>query len=191
MDNSYSLLFGVLPLLVFVIIDSFSSLKWALISASIFAVIEALATYIIFDELDIITFFSCSLVVIFAAISYFKKTDLFFKLQPVILGSILGMALIISYLIERPLLYEMLVKYQSFMPPNIQNMIVDPFYILIYKTGTFFSGIFLILHALVTLYAALKMSKWWWLIIRGIGVYLFLLLSFIATIFYVKAINGA
>ena len=53
--NASSTILGILPLIVFVILDSFLGPKKALISAIVLAFVEAVYTIYTFGELDIVT----------------------------------------------------------------------------------------------------------------------------------------
>jgi len=170
-------LMGILPLLLFVIVDSLANMKWALIVAIIMALSEAAFSVYTIGTVDILTGFSIFLVIVLAFLTYYKNNSLFFKFQPVILSLALGLALIISYLMDQALLYVMTIKYKSILPAVVQANLQHPKMILYLKMGTLTMGIGIILHGIVTAYAALKLSNWWWIAIRGLGFYGFLFLS--------------
>mgnify|MGYP005653480877 CR=1 FL=1 len=74
--NYSFLLLGILPLLIFVIIDAFSNIKAALISAIIIAIGEAILSIFIFKEIDSLTIFSLQSVYTlyqFLLFYFFKK----------------------------------------------------------------------------------------------------------------------
>ncbi len=175
--NYSSLLLGILPLLAFVIIDSVLNQKAALISAIILAVLEAIVSYILFHEIDLVTIFSLTLVILLAVTAYKQNSSFLFKMQPVILSLFLGAALVISYAYNKPILYMMMLKYQNQMPVQIKEQITHPYFIALFRLSTFTLGIALFVHALVTYIAAIKLSNWWWIALRGIGFYV---LCFIA-----------
>ena len=68
--NSTTLLFGVLPLIAFVLIDSFAGLKAGIISALLFAVVEVAYSVVVYKKIDEITLGSLALVLIFGYLSY-------------------------------------------------------------------------------------------------------------------------
>lgn len=175
--NYSFLLFGILPLLTFVIIDAFLNIKAALISAIIIAIAEVIFSILVFQEIDSLTIFSLLSVIIFAFASYKMNNSIFIKFQPVVLSLIMGVILICSFLIDKPLLYEMSVKYEDFYPENIRQNLTNPLIISILKINTIGCGIALIVHSAITGYAAIKLSNWWWIAIRGIGFYLCLFTS--------------
>ena len=184
--GSTTLLFGILPLLVFVIVDSFFDLKAALISAVVIALAEAILSFVLFGTLDIVTGFSVLLVLVMSFLSYQQKSDLAFKFQPVVLGVALGGALVISYWIGKPLLYLMTTKYASHMPQEVQNQLTNPLMKKFLIAGTQMCGLALLIHAGIVAYAAMKLSKWWWLVIRGIGFYVFVFGASFLTMVWVR-----
>ena len=77
--------------------------------------------------------------------------------------------------LNKPILVLMLNKYKYGLPEEAQQQLSNPFIQEALARTSFYLGWGLILHALLVAYAALKMSNWWWLIIRGIGFYLVLI----------------
>lgn len=183
--NSSGILMGILPLLAFVIIDSFLGVKWALISASLLSIIEGIWTYMTFGELDWITGTSIFLVILMAFFAYWKKEEKYFLFQPVVLSVILGLFMLISYFLGHPILYEMMIKYKDFLPPQNQQLMAEPIFKAILIKSSLTTGFGLILHGAVTAYCALKLSKWWWIAMRGIGIFIFMGLSFVAARFLI------
>ncbi|MFN8369658.1 MAG: hypothetical protein U0T83_03430 [Bacteriovoracaceae bacterium] len=98
-------------------------------------------------------------------------------MQPVILSLFLGIALVVSYIYNKPILYMMMLKYQDQMPVQIKEQITHPYFIALFRLSTFTLGIALFIHAIITYIAAIKLNNWWWIALRGVGFYL---LSFFA-----------
>ena len=176
MENS-ALYFGIIPLIAFVLIDSFMGLKAGLIAAIAFAFLESAASIYWFGGIDWLSILSLLLVLLLAYVSYRKKTAIHFKLQPVVLSIIFGMTFLITYWMGRPIMYSMLVKYQAQLPPQMQALMQDEQYIALLKLSSHYLGYALLLHAGLTAWAAFKMSNWWWVLIRGVGFYGFTILA--------------
>ena len=175
--NQSALLMGIIPLFIFVLVDSFAGLKAALVSTVAMAILEGIFSIYYFGEIDSVTIFSLISVVIFCYISFKKKDPLFIKLQPAILSLVMAVVLIISFSINEPLLLKMATKYQDLYPPEFQMQFKNPRFLKILEISTFSVGIGLLAHALVTAIAAFKLSNWWWLAVRGVGFYFFVGLS--------------
>ena len=180
--SSYSLLIGIIPLLLFVVVDSLAGLKSALVTTIIAALIEVIYTYATFGELDSVSIISLILVLALSAVSFQKKSAMFLKMQPVVLSLLFAAALIGSWFIGEPLLYTMMMKYgpkmAEAMNPQLLEAFENPVYIRLLKISTPTIGVGFILHAGATAWAALKLSNWWWIAIRGIGFYFFMFASY-------------
>jgi hypothetical protein len=183
--NTTALLMGIVPLLAFVIVDSLAGMKAALITTVVLAIGEAIMTFVLFGELDSVTWFSLFTVLLMAMASYRWRSPLYLKMQPVVLSCIFSMVLLISYFSGHPMLYEMAIKYQHFYGPEVSSHFKNPAVISLLINSTWTVGIGLLLHAAVTAWAALKLNNWWWIAVRGVGFYLFCFLAFFAAKFFV------
>ncbi len=172
--NTSSLLYGLIPLVVFAIIDSFSSSNKAIFMALVVAIIESIWTFYYFKTLDFVSLFSLGTLLIFAFISLRKKDSFFFKFQSSFMSLVFAIALFISHLLKKPIFWEMMQKYKMHLPSHMQGPVNSPLFKEYLSLTTFYLSFTLLAHAILTTYAALKMSKWWWLFIRGIGFYFFL-----------------
>jgi intracellular septation protein len=185
--DSTAILFGILPLLAFVIIDTFFGMKAALVGAVLLSFLEAILSYHYFGYLDLVTGFSILLVIILAITSYKYKKEVFIKFQPALLSFVMGFSLIISYLISKPLLLSMMLKYKTHLPENLHQISTTKHIVDSLTIGTNVFGWALLLHSFVTGWAAIKLSNWWWIAIRGIGFYLIMFLAAIFTNFYIMS----
>jgi intracellular septation protein A len=183
--NYSAVLIGIVPLLVFVIVDAFAGLKTALISTVVMALFEALFSLYYFKSIDSVTIFSLITVVIFCFISFKKKSALFIKLQPVFLSLIIGVVLIVSYLLNEPLMLKLATKYKDLYPEQFQAQLNAPRFLKSLEISTLSMGIGLFAHAAATAFAAFKLSNWWWLAVRGIGFYLFMAGALICQRFFI------
>lgn len=174
--SSSALLFGVLPLVIFVLIDSFAGLKSGLLAAILFAVGELIYTLVVYKTIDELTIGSTVLVLIFGFLSFKANKDIYFKLQPVFLGLLFGLVLLVMQMLGKPLLVSMTVKYQFMFPENMREMLLSPSFLeMLGRLSGVLAWGFLI-HAALIAYAAFRLNKWWWLLIRGIGLYVMMFL---------------
>lgn len=169
--NYSILLLGVVPLIAFIILDSFAGVKAGIIAAVFFAIAELVYTLIIYKELDNITFFSISIILIFAALTYYTENSLYFKLQPVCLGLIFGVVFLVMHVIDKPLLVILTNKYRYMLPTNMQEMIIHPAIQLQLSNLSLLLGWGFLIHSGFIAYSVFYLSNWWWLAIRGIGLY--------------------
>ena len=178
--NTTTLLFGVLPLIIFVLIDSFAGLKAGIISAALFAVLELVYTLVVYKQIDGITIGTLATVLILGFLSYKTGSSMFFKLQPVLLGVFFGAALLVMQVLDKPLLVILMEKYRYIVPENLREMMTNPMFIELLKKSSLTLGWGFLIHAGFVAYAAFYMSNWWWLAIRGVGVYV---MMFVAMLF--------
>lgn len=180
--NNLGLLMGIIPLLIFVIVDSFAGLKWALISTVVLAILECAFSIHYFGALDEVSIVSLLLVVVMAGMSYYRKSSTFLKFQPVVLGVFLSLVLLGTSLWGNPLLQAMFLKYGEHLPypPGVSfaELKENTQYMLLLAETNFILGIALLIHAALVAFAALKLSNWWWIAVRGLGFYLFMFLAF-------------
>ena len=98
------ILFGLLPLFAFVVIDSFLGLKAGLVAAIVLAVAESLYTIYEFGSLDALSVASLALVLAFGLLSFKSKNPIYMKLQPVFFGLSFGVVVLVLQIMGKPLL---------------------------------------------------------------------------------------
>lgn len=175
MSLSYILL-GLLPLIAFVVIDSFLGLKAGIVAAFVLAGLEALYSLYEFGSLDELSVASLLLVFVFGLFSLKSKNPIYMKLQPVFLGLCFGCIVLVFQALNKPILLIALSKYGSMMPVELQKNIENPLMQTMLARVSLFLGLGFLLHAGCVAYAAFRLSNWWWLIIRGIGLYVMMAL---------------
>jgi hypothetical protein len=172
--NNHSLLLGVTPLIVFVLVDTFSTLKTGLIWAVIFAFIETVYSFYAFGMLDWITGISFLLVGLMSYFAWKKDDEKIFMWQPVIISWVFAAYILIVKLTGSDIFLEMVTKYKELIPVDLQPRFEQPLMIRALQILSWTSTVAFALHGAATLFAAYKLNKWWWLIARGIGFYVFM-----------------
>jgi intracellular septation protein len=181
--NASILLFGLLPLIAFVIVDSFAGVRSGVIAGVLFAIAEAAYTLIVYKTVDELTIGTLVLVLIFGFLSYKSKKDIYFKLQPVVLGVLFAIVLFVMQALGKPLLVMMIQKYQLMFPEEVRELMLSEANLRVMEKLSSILGFGFLIHAALVAYSAFRMNKWWWLIIRGIGFYLMLIVcTVIATV---------
>ena len=183
------LLVGIIPLIVFVIVDAFTGVRTALIVAVLLALAEFLFSLLYFKEIDFITVFAVVLVIVFAFVSYKKNNSIHFKLQPVVLSCLFGIVFLVSFLLGKPLLLMYADKYQSLFSDQIRFQLQHPLMREMLRLNSHYLAYSFFLHAIVTAWAAFKWSNWWWIFLRSIGFYFFLFLSFLLSKIQLESYN--
>jgi isopentenyldiphosphate isomerase/intracellular septation protein A len=146
---------GLLPLVIFILVDEFRSTKEALIIAIIFGAGQLGYTFIREKRLDKFTLFDTLLLVVLGGISLFLNNDIFFKLKPGFIGIIFCAILGISAFSKFNIMAKMSARYMQGMEfgDEQQKQFTRSIKIL------FFIFTF---HTLLVFYAAVFMSKEAW-----------------------------
>ena len=170
------ILLAFIPLIIFAILDSLTTLNIALIATIIATIIEIIYTLYAFGSLDAISIFSIILVVILTGLSYKKQNRQFIKLKPGLLKFCLGAYLSIAYVFGHPLLLEMVQKYPQLIPAAQQQ-----FYETVYGKHVLTQlsiglGIAFVIYGIIVAWAGLKLTNFWWTSINIIGFFLSILI---------------
>ena len=169
--NGVMALQGLLPLIVFAIVDIFASVRAAIVSAIVFAILEAGWSYYQFGEVDRLTWISLGLVVVMGAIAFKMRNEMLFKFQPVALSLVSAFALLYFHVFDTPLMVQMLPKAAALLPADQQERMHDPQMIaMIARMDGMMVGA-CIAHAALVAWAAMHKSTLYWLIMRGAAFY--------------------
>lgn len=175
----YGAIGGLLPLVLFVLVDSFASLRAALIVAVVASLGEAIFSLYYFGHIDWITGASFFFVAILGFFSWKHQNPRFFYWQPAIISW--GIALYVGglkILGGRDFLLDMATKYAHLLlSQGHLQQIQHPLFQEMLRAMSITLPVAFILHGAVVLLTAYKLNKWWWIVARGVGLYLFLILS--------------
>jgi hypothetical protein len=161
------LVYGLLPLLVFVIVDLYAGLKWALASALVLGVADVFLTKASLGVWDPGSFVALGLIAGLGAYSWKTKNPLWFKLQPTVLAGLFALILIYFQFFGVPIgtrympliTPEIPAEYREVLSPEHMERVVN-------LGGTVAIFVFL-LHGLLCALAAFKWSNWAWLVTRA------------------------
>ena len=179
----WSILFGLLPLLLFVIMDSFFGPKVGIIAAGVAAIAELILSYSLFQSVDALTLGSVFLVLVMGYTAWKMKNPTIFKMQPVVMGLAMAFVLLISYTIDQPILTLLITKYKDHMPEEFIARFMDPQFIMdpqfkrFLDLATLYGGWAILAQAGLVAWAALKLNNWWWIAFRAVGFYAFFLVA--------------
>ena len=168
-----SILAGLVPLLLFVIVDSFCGFKKGIIAAAVAATLELILSVVVLKTVDTLSVSALILVLVMGFVAWKMERPTIFKMQPVVLGLALAFILLGSYFIDRPLFTIMMTKYKSLMPDLIAQQLQNPLFLKWLTLSTLYCGFGILLQTLLVAWAAIKLNNWWWIVFRGIGLYVF------------------
>lgn len=146
------LLPGFLPLFVFIIADEFFGTTWGMIIAIAFGVVQMGYIAIREKRFDKFVFFDTLLLGAMGGISLALDNEIFFKLKPAIIGSILCVVLALSAFTPLNFLLSMSKRYMDNVEFNdqqikqLKNSIRGMFFLLTIHTGLVFYAAFYLSH---------------------------------------------
>jgi intracellular septation protein A len=162
---------GLLPLIVFAVVDIFASMNVAIAAAMVVGILEILWSWYSFNEVDQTSWISLGLIVVMGLISIRMHSDKLFKLQPVAMGLVFAATLAWFQWAGNPLMVQMMPKVARLLPEENQWVLHDPLMLKrMARLDLMFVGAFLA-HAALVAWTALRKPTMHWLIARAAGFY--------------------
>lgn len=161
------LLGQMLPLLVFIIIDSvYNNIRVSIISAILFAAGQLFFFYLKTGQFDWFVLVDVGLIAILGTISIISKNEMFFKVKPAIIeGVTIVFMLVLVFLPD-----NFLLNYFGRMMPK--GMSLNPSAIGLLKTILLWLSFYTTLHIGAILFTAYFSSRRMWAIVSGPGFFL-------------------
>jgi intracellular septation protein A len=161
------LLGQMLPLLVFIIVDSlFNNIRVSIISAIAFAVVQLAIFWMKTRQIDWFVLLDVALIIGLGAISIGLKNEIFFKVKPAIVEA----AALVFFLVMIVLPDRFLTGYFGRMMPA--GMAIRPTAIGAMKTMLLIMCGYVLLHIGAVLFTAFYSSRKTWAFVSGPGFYL-------------------
>ncbi len=166
--NASLFFLGVLPVLLFAILDTKTSKKWAIISATIAGVIEILFSIFYSNGIDFLTVMVLVLLAVSVILSLKMNDSFYFKISGSVSWILFSGIMIFSVIaLKEPMLTTMMEKYIGFdeLVKSTPNLDVNLFKLMLDKLS-FSLPFFIILHSAVAIYAAKFWNRWIWAFLR-------------------------
>ena len=178
------LLGGILPVLVFTLVEEIYGTLWGLIVGMIFGVGEILHERIRYGKVDGITWFGNGILLVLGGVSLATQEGIWFKLQPALIEVGMGALLIGSWIVGKPFLGLMARKQKTLdqLPPSVRERFGQALSGLTLRLAIFFW-----LHAALATYAALYWSTRAWALLKGVGFTVSMLLYMLVEILVLRA----
>ncbi len=177
-------LYGVLPLLVFAVVEVYAGMRWAVGSAAVFAFADIFLTHASMGIWDPGSFVAFGTIVALGVVSVHYKNDVFFKLQPTIMAVLFAGILIYFQFFSVPLATRYLPLVREYLPPGMRATSEQPGFLLIMnRSCTALIGVFLV-HGAICALAAFRFSTWAWLFARGVGIWILLFIAVVVVSIY-------
>ncbi|HEX2958933.1 MAG TPA: septation protein IspZ [Chitinispirillaceae bacterium] len=176
----FQLLGQMLPLIVFIIVDSFcNNIKISIISAVVFAAGQLLFFYLKTGGFDWFVLLDVGLIAGLGSISILLKNEMFFKVKPAIIEA--ATIIFMMVLIFSP--DRFLLDYFGRMMPK--GMALNPAAIGALKNMLLIMSGYIVVHIVAVLYTAKFSSRRMWAFVSGPGFYL-LFIPIMAFVFLKK-----
>lgn len=168
---------GIVPIVLFTLIEEYYGVVWGLISALVWGVGEIAFELYKNKKVEKITWISNGLIIFLGLISLFTQEGIWFKLQPAIIE--LGMTLFLwgSILMKKPFLIVMAEQQKVNLPAELLKE---------FPGLTIRLGLFFLLHAILATWAALYWSTTAWALLKGIGLTASMIIYLLAEVLVIK-----
>ena len=177
--NTNLVWFGFLPIIAYLVLDTYAGKRKALWGALFLGAAEAIYSIVQFGAFDYLSVLSFLIMAGFIAASLRTQDDFYFKIHGALINILMAMIMLGAwYIFHKALLLDMAIKYigldklVAINPALDKEVVAETFRVLSYQLPAW-----LILHSLVTLYAAANWGKWAWACVRVPGFILTLILA--------------
>ena len=177
--NSNLVWFGFLPVIAYLVLDSYADKRKALWGALCLGAGEVVYSVVQFGALDYVSLVAFFIMTGFIAVSLRTQDDFYFKIHGAIINILMAIIMLGAwYIFHKALLLDMANKYIGLdklvaLNPALQKeTVAETFRVLSYQLPAW-----LILHSLITIYAAANWGKWAWASVRVPGFILALVLA--------------
>jgi len=173
---------GFIPLFIFILADEIWGTEIGLIVAIISGILQMLITYLIQRRFDKMIAFDTALIILLGGISIAFENDLFFKLKPALVESIMLVLFGVHAFSDKPLLLMMGKRYMGdveFQPQQLAMM----------KNMSRLLFVVILIHTGLIIYSAFYLSKEMWAFISGGLFYILFALVFVGQWIYLKFIK--
>lgn len=165
------LLGGLLPVLIFALIEDHFGTLWGLVAGMVFGVGEILWEWKTRGKVDPMTWGGNGLLLVLGVISLVTQEGVWFKLQPAVIEVGMTAALWGSVAFGKPLCQSLAQK-QGGLPADLKTGLkpgVGPVLERAFRGMTLRLGLFFAVHAALAVWAALFWSTAAWVALKGIG----------------------
>jgi len=179
------LVLGLVPVLIFWIVEEKFGTFWGLVAAIVWAIGECLFEYIKSKKVEGLTLLSTGLVVLLGGLGLLLDNSILFKFQPVIMEGAFVIILLWGGRTGEPLLFKMAKKTR---PEIFANK--DPKLILsqlgIMQNLTRHLILILIIHSALLSYVAVKGTTGQWVFWKGVGFNVFVFVWALSEFFIMR-----
>ncbi|MBO9667146.1 MAG: septation protein IspZ [Bdellovibrio sp.] len=158
---------GLVPVIAFTLIEEYYGTVAGLIAGMVFGLGEICFELYKHKRVQKITWIGNGLLLVLGGVSLISSEGIWFKLQPALMEGAFAFALVVSWLIKKPLLVVLAEQQGQALPDFVKA-----------RMGgiTFRCGIFFAIHTVLAVWAALHWSTTAWALLKGVGLTVSLIL---------------
>ena len=166
------LLTDLIPVLIFVVLDSRGQVKHAVIAAVGAAALEIAFSYLFLGGVDEFSLAYVALFLLFGGLSYRFNNALFFKFKPVAISGVTAAIFLGGELAGKPILLLISDRYGDLLGGEaVARLSAAPVRTVLERVSLYM--VFgLALHAALVAWVALRLNTWWWFAARTGGGFL-------------------
>ncbi len=168
---------GLLPIILYTIIEDQYGVIAGLIAGLIFGVGEIIYEKIVHKKVSKITWTGNAILILFGIISLITADGIWFKLQPAIVELLMTIILWGSLILKRPLFITLAEAQGVQLPDPVKTRL---------NGITFRSGIFFLIHAGLATWAAFSWTTTQWALLKGVGLTVSFVIYLLAEGFYLR-----
>lgn len=173
------LLYGLLPLIAFVIVDALAGIRFAVYAAIAFGVADVLITRYLSGEFDPTTFVALALLIALGKFTLATENPKWVKLQPVAVALMIAGYLAFSQLSGDGLYGKYGPLIASQIPPDMAKRFDAAHLAQFFAQAVWTTVMVVLIHAALVTHAAFRLSNVKWLLIRGFGFWILVLVAMI------------
>jgi intracellular septation protein A len=158
-----NLMVGILPIVVFVLVDIYVGARAGALAAIGLAVLWLGWSYWRLGEIDTLSWVEFGCIVVLGSLSAWLNKSQFFKFQPVVVGLLAAAFLGYFQLTDRPLLIQMIPTVKKMISEAQANLFDHPQMIVVLSRTSGHLAVLFAVHAVFVGYAALRRSTVYWM----------------------------
>ena len=167
--NWVLLLTDLIPVLVFVALDSRGKTKYAVIGAVSAAALELGFSYLFLGGVDVFSLIYVALFLLFGGLSYRFNNSLFFKFKPVVISAVSGVIFLVGQVSGHPVLVTLMERYGDLLGTQQVGLLSHSETRIFLARASLYMIFGLFLHSGLVAWIALRYSTWWWFFARTGG----------------------
>jgi intracellular septation protein A len=156
----------ILPLIAFVIADTFGGLKWGVLSAITCAILAFIANIILMGTWEPTSIIEPALILVLGLLALKLNNARWFKFQPVIVNGAIAILLAYYQIFDQPFLVKYFPLMKAAVPPENQALFDNPLIIPALAKISLHCIFLMIAHGLLVAWAATRKSNWTWIGMR-------------------------